>query len=160
MQKLIEVEQARAIMNEAVDWSVMKWLKEKKRVRKAADVANAILDRTNEKTKARWSESLKLAYSELKGEDSDSGNSSHRGAKQGNTKIDSQTRLIAKRVKEADDEAYRARMDAEDTFDLAEKRLSTALAREGCRKAINSWDLHEKAIRTSEEAMHPSKAES
>ena len=53
---------------------------------------------------------------------------------------------IAKKLKESDDEAYRARMDAEETFDKAEKQLSTSLAREGCRKAIHSWDLHEKAI--------------
>ncbi len=32
------------------------------------------------------------------------------------------------------------------TFDEAEKQLSTSLAREGCRKAIQSWDLHEAAI--------------
>jgi len=41
-------------------------------------------------------------------------------------------------------------MDAEATFDEAEKQLSTRLAREGCRKAIESWDLHEKAIRKAE----------
>jgi hypothetical protein len=49
-----------------------------------------------------------------------------------------------------DAEAYQARMDAETTFDLAEKQLSTSLAREGCRKAIHSWELHEKAIRKAE----------
>jgi hypothetical protein len=41
-------------------------------------------------------------------------------------------------------------MDAEATFDLAEKQLSTSMAREGCRKAIHSWELHEKAIRKAE----------
>ncbi len=63
--------------------------------------------------------------------------------------------LIAKKVKEADDEAYRARMDAEETFDQAEKQLSTSLAREGCRKAIHSWELHEKAIRKAESVIRP-----
>jgi hypothetical protein len=43
-------------------------------------------------------------------------------------------------------------MDAESTFDEAEKQLSTALAREGCRKAIHSWELFEKAIHLSEGA--------
>jgi hypothetical protein len=41
-------------------------------------------------------------------------------------------------------------MDAEHTFDEAERLLSTSLAREGCQKAIRSWDLHEKAIRRAE----------
>jgi hypothetical protein len=58
-------------------------------------------------------------------------------------------------MKEADDLAYRARMDAEKTFDDAEKQLSTSLAREGCRKAIESWDLHEKAIRKAEAMIVP-----
>ena len=64
--------------------------------------------------------------------------------------IDPGLMLSTKKVKEADDAAYRARMDAEETFDQAEKQLSTRLAREGCRKAIQSWELHEKAIRKAE----------
>ena len=41
MDKLPEVETAKALMNEAVTWSVMKWLREKNRVRQTADRANA-----------------------------------------------------------------------------------------------------------------------
>jgi hypothetical protein len=48
MEKLKEVETARALMTEAVSWSVMKWLREKKRVRKAADQANAVLDQLSQ----------------------------------------------------------------------------------------------------------------
>ena len=62
MEKLPEVEAAKALMTEAVAWSVMKWLREKKRVRKTADLANAALDRLSETTKARWPEGLRLAY--------------------------------------------------------------------------------------------------
>jgi hypothetical protein len=57
---------------------------------------------------------------------------------------------FVRRVKEADDEAYRAHIEAERTFDEAERLLSTSLAREGCRKAILSWELHEKAIHRAE----------
>lgn len=149
MQKLVEVENARAIMNQAMDWSVMKWLKEKKTVRKMADLANAALDRTVQETKMRWPESLKAAYRELNPDFDKS--ACRQQSKGGANEI---ARTVAKRVKEADDEAYRARMDAEDTFDLAEKRLSTSMARDGCQKAIKSWDLYEKAIRKAEEAMH------
>ena len=118
MEKLPEVETAKALMTEAVAWSVMKWLREKKRVRKTADQANAALDRLNAAVKDRWPDGVKA--------------------------------VNAKKVKEADDEALRAHLDAEATFDEAEKLLSTRLAREGCRKAIQSWDLHEKAIRKAE----------
>jgi hypothetical protein len=55
--------------------------------------------------------------------------------------------LIARKSKKLDDEASHARMDAEESFDNPERQLRTSLAREGCREAIHSWDLHEKAIR-------------
>jgi len=41
-------------------------------------------------------------------------------------------------------------MTAEETFDEAERQLSTRLAREGCEKAIRAWDLKEKAISKAE----------
>lgn len=133
MRKLTEVEEAKALMTEAADWSVMKWLREKKRVRKTADKANDALDALNKETKASWSDELKAAY---------------KGAGQ----ADNELAQFVKQVKHADEEAYRARMDAEDTFDEAERQLSAAMAREGCRKAIHSWELHEKAIRKAEGA--------
>ena len=43
MKKFDEVEQAKALMTEGLSWSVMKWIAEKKRVRKAADKANNLL---------------------------------------------------------------------------------------------------------------------
>ena len=147
MQKLTEVEVAKALMIEARDWSVMKWLREKKRVRRAADEANAALDKLNQETKTFWSDDLKEAYQELLAKPGPPGQG-HGPAKPGT--MDPQVRLLAKNVKEADDEAYRARMDAEDTFDEAERKLSSRIAREGCRKAIESWELHEKAIRKAE----------
>ncbi|PSH04335.1 MAG: hypothetical protein CXZ00_08250 [Acidobacteria bacterium] len=145
MERLKEVEEAVALMQEAVNWSVMKWLAEKKRVRKAADKANEALAQFNKSVKASWSAEMKAAYAEL----CSTGKSAERQAgEKGNhtATITQEIRHVAKHVKEADDEAYRAHMDAEDTFDLAEKRLSTSMAREGTRKAINSWELLEKAI--------------
>ena len=54
MEKLPEVETAKALMTEAMVWSVMKWLREKKRVRKTADLANAALDQLSAVTRQRW----------------------------------------------------------------------------------------------------------
>lgn len=127
-------------MTEAMAWSVMKWLREKKRVRKVADKANAALDELNRAAKARWSHEVRTAYDEL------TPKTGRRPSQATNPDI----RQFAQRVKEADDQALRARMDAERTFDEAERLLSTRLAREGCQKAILSWDLHEKAIRHAE----------
>jgi len=155
MRKLTEVENAKALMIEAMGWSVVKWLSEKKRVRKTADLANAALDRLDEETKARWNDELKAAYSELGG---NSGGGVQRHHKQASQDIDPEVMLLAKKLKESDDEAYRVRMDAEDTFDEAERILSTRLAREGCQKAIDSWDLHEQAIRKSEAVIGATKA--
>ena len=55
-------------------------------------------------------------------------------------------------MKEADDTAETKRLDAEDTFDEAERRLSTEGARQGARKALETYDLHEAAIRKAEAA--------
>ena len=146
MEKIPAVETAKALMSEAAAWSVMKWLREKKTVRKAADQANAALDQLDRAVKNRWPDEIRAAYEALT--ERSAGNGKARGRNDSNSSAaDAQAMLNAKKVKEADDEAYSARMDAEETFDIAEKQLSTALAREGCRKAIRCWDLHEKAIR-------------
>ena len=142
MEKLLEVETARALMTEAMSWSVMRWLREKKRVRKTADQANAALDQLSEAMRQAWPDRIKATYEALVAQKKSPLPVSNR-----------ETMLIAKKLKESDDEAYRARMDAEETFDKAEKQLSTSLAREGCLKAIHSWDLHEKAIRKAEAAI-------
>jgi len=141
MPAIKEVEAAKALMHEAINWSVMRWLAEKKRVRKAADRANELLDELNRQIKSAWSDELKAAYAEL----SANGKKTTVPVAYSGT-ISSEAKVFAKQVKQADDEAHWARMDAEDTFDLAEKRLSTSMAREGSRKAIDSWVLHEKAI--------------
>ena len=139
MRKLSEVEEAKALMNEAMEWSVMKWLKEKKRVRKAADRADDALDQLAKETKLLWPDELRAAY----------------GA---TTQADAKISYAVKEVTRADEEASRARMAARSTFDEAERQLSTSMAREGCRKAIYSWELHEKAIRTAERLI-PSQRE-
>jgi len=149
MNKLPEVEQAKALMTEAVNWSVMKWLMEKKRVRQAADKANNVLWALQKQVKTHWPSDLKAAYDELAPKNGDTARKRH---------IDDDVREIAKLIKDADDEAWNAHVDAEETFDKAEKILSTSLAREGCRKAINSWDLYEKAIGKAEAAVHPTAA--
>ena len=132
MEKLKEVVEARALMTEAMDWSVMKWLTEKKRVRKSADLANATLDRVEAELQSAWDPELKAAFD----------------GKNGATSAELQK--LAKQLREAHDAAIQGRMDAEDTFEKAEKRLSASLAREGCHKAIAGWDLHDEAIRKSE----------
>lgn len=137
-------------MMEAVEWSVFRWLFEKRRVREAADRANAALDKLNHAVKARWSSDVKSAYKELGSKRGNAG--PHRQGEPSSEAIDPQIRIFAKKVKEADDAAYHARMAAEDTFDEAEKQLNTDLAREGCQQAIQSWELHEKAIRKAEAA--------
>jgi hypothetical protein len=148
MDKIPAVEAARALMNEATAWSVMKWLREKKTVRKAADQANAALDQSSQSVRERWPQPMRSAYEGLAPRSNDTANK--RGQPRASAELDAESMRAITQSREKDDEAYRARMDAEKTFDDAEKQLSTSLAREGCRKAILSWDLHEKAIRKAE----------
>ena len=146
MKTISEVEIAKQLMNEAMRWSVMTWLREKKRVRKTADLANAALDRLCEELRQRWPDNIRTAYHAL-----ESGNAKSNGrAGQKAPAIDSREFVIARQLKNANDEAYRARILAEQTFNDAEKRLSTSLAREACEKAIRSWELYEKAITEGE----------
>lgn len=133
MERLKEVEAARALMTEAMDWSVIMWLKEKKRVRTVADAANATLDRVEQQVQDGWPAELISAYA------GDGGKG--------------EVLKLANAIHEAHEAAIRARLDAEETFDKAERRLSTSLAREGCHKAIAGWELHEEAIRKAEAAV-------
>lgn len=154
MLNLKEVEDAKALMKEAVNWSVVRWLAEKKRVRRAADKANALLDGLHHQLQSSWNPELKAAYSTLQ-----SLPPGHKLPQETNHS-GAATRLLAKQLKQAYDAAYRARMDAEDTFDLAERKLSTALAREGTRKAILSWELYETAIAKARTAAQDHEAAS
>ncbi len=156
MRKLATVKDARAIMTQGMEWGVWKWLMEKKRVRGIADEARAALDDSEMKIKLTWSDDLKLAYNHLVTENGDA--NSARGqskAKKENDKkapagFDPKILAAARRVKEADDEAYNAHEHAEEVFAEAERRMSTSMAREGARKALEAYDLHEAAIRKAE----------
>jgi len=158
MQKLTAVEEAKALMTQATDWSVWRWLMEKSKVRAAADKAVEALSNTEKKVKSTWNDDLKKAYRELEAQEALEGNPKakrqHEKAKAEAKGIDSRIKLAVRRVKDADDEAERARLDAEQAFDDAEKKMSASLAREGARKAIASWELREKAIRKAEALTH------
>jgi hypothetical protein len=149
MEKLSEVETAKALMLEAMHWSVVRWLREKKKVRKTADQANAALDQFSLAIRDRWPSSLKIAYENLDAQDG-TRNGKRNTAEQSSTEAGTEVSRRARTIKDAEDRAYQARMNAEETFDDAERQLSTRLAREGCVKAIQSWELKEEAIRRAE----------
>jgi hypothetical protein len=152
LRKLAAVEDARAVMTEGMEWSIWKWLLEKKRVRTIADKAVEVLDECESRVKDNWSDQLKIAYNELVAQQDEP----RRGRKQvkGNhlpSRLSSpQTQKAIAEVKKADDIAWDARWDAEELFANAEKKMNPALARLGARKALESYDLHEAAIRKAE----------
>jgi hypothetical protein len=154
MKKIAAVEEARAIMTQGMQWGVWKWLMEKKRVRGLADEARAALDTLEMKVKLTWNDELKIAYNQLVSED---GNEKRRRKSKSKndgaaTTANSNSKVTAavKRIKEADDDAYNAHEDAEDLFAEAERKMSTSMAREAARKALEAYDLHEAAIRKAE----------
>ena len=132
MNSLKEVEQARVIMKEADNWSVLRWLSEKKKVRRAADAANAALQAQHEQLKAAWPADLLQAYDAI-------------AMKKNADGLSEQMLRLAKQLYQADTKANAAHEQAEATFAEAEKKLSTMLARQGCVEALRSWDLLEKA---------------
>jgi hypothetical protein len=153
MRKPAEVQEAKELMKEAMEWGTFKWLFEKTRVRQTADRANEALDRLERSVKAGWSDEAKASFKKLS---TKSRGSTRRQQKeeQQPTSTDPEIIILLEQIVEADDEAERARLDAEETFDQAERQMSTDLAQEGCKKAIRSWELHEKAIRKAETVPH------
>lgn len=136
MQKLGPVEEAKALMREAAEWSVWGWLTEKRKLRKAADAAWAALEEAERGIKESWSDEVKRAWREFD--------------KPAKTRIEPDLKLAIERVREADEEWREARAFAEATFDEAERSMSTALAREGTAQAIQAWELAERSIRRAE----------
>lgn len=136
MQKIMAVEEAKALMREAAGWSVWGWLTEKRKLRKAADAAWAALEDTEQGIKESWSDEVKRAWREFD--------------KSSKTRVEPELKLAIERVREADEEWREARAFAEATFDEAERRMSTALARDGTEQAIRAWELTERAIRRAE----------
>jgi hypothetical protein len=134
MHKLIPVEEAKALMSEAKDWSVWTWLTGKRKLRLTADAAWEALDECEEKVRHSWSDDLQKAW-------------------QGkHVRVDPEIKLVVEKLKKADAEAYDLRMKAEATFDEADRRMSTSMASEGAQQAIDAWDLREKFVRKLEQA--------
>lgn len=155
MRKLVEVEEAKALMTEAMGWSVFTWLWQKSRVRETADRANAALDELNKRVKDHWRGDLKSAHKQLKRVAAGTVRDRASADPDPPPAVTPEIVTFLDDVKRADHKAHRARMDAEKTFDEAEKILSTSLAVEGCKKAIRSWELHEAAIRLAEAGIAP-----
>jgi hypothetical protein len=154
MRKLIAVEEATALMSQAKDWSVWHWLLEKGSVRAAADRAVDALRDAEQEAKASWDDDLKKAYRELEAQQAQENDRRasrrYEKAKEDAKNVDPQIKQAVQKVKEADDAAENARLDAEDTFAEAERQLSASGARLGAEKAIRSWELRMKAIRKAE----------
>jgi len=158
MRKLVEVQEAKALMNEAMDWSVFTWLLEKSRVRETADQANAALDASERAVKTHWSDEARAVYKKLTAKAAKAARKRQTDPKWEQT-VEPAILVLLDELVHADDAAEHARIDAENTFDEAEKRLSVTMAREGCRKAIHSWSLHEKAIRRAEAVLNALRAQ-
>ena len=158
MQRLAAVEEAKVLFTIAKDWSILKWLTEKKRVRAIADKATAALDERKRQVKLTWSESLRNAYAELTAPTDDSADpfaaAELEFLRHQSGSIPEVVRQTARRVKDADDAAEKARLTAEKTFDDAERRLSASLARRGAEEAIQSYELRYKAIAEAEAAKN------
>jgi hypothetical protein len=136
MQKLASVEEAKTLFNEAKDWSVWRWLIEKKRARTTADAAWEALEACEEKVRARWAEEWKQAYGHPK---------SQRFAA-----LEPEAKSALDHLHNEDEAARQARDAAEAQFDEADRRMSTSMACTGAQMAIDAWELREKVIRKAE----------
>jgi len=129
------------LFNEAKDWSVWRWLMEKRRARTTADAAWEALDACEEKVKAGWNEEWQQAYRELS-----NGHSKSRRL----ANLDPELKEALERLHVADEEARQAHEAAEAQFDEADRRMSSTMACEGAQMALDAWELREKFIRRAE----------
>lgn len=142
MHKLAPVEDAKTLFHEAKDWSVWRWLIEKKRARTTADAAWEALEACEEKVKAAWTEEWQQAYRDL--------SANGRGKARRHASLDPELKAAFERIHAADEEARQARDAAEAQFDEADRRMSTRMACEGAQMAIDAWEMREKFIRKVE----------
>ena len=136
MQKLTPVEDAKTLFSEARDWSMWRWLVEKKRARSTADAAWEALEACEEKVKASWNEEWRQAYGHPK---------SRR-----HSALDSEVKAALEGLYKEDEAARQARDAAEAQFDEADRRMSTSMACEGAQMAIDAWVQRERVIRKAE----------
>ena len=142
MHKLVPVEEAKALFQEASNWSVWRWLTEKKRARRTADAAWEALEACEEKVKAGWAEDWRAAYPDLSAD-------GHRKLRR-HAALDPEVRSALEQLLKADEEARKARDEAEAQFDEADRRMSASMACEGAQMALDAWELREKVIRKAE----------
>ncbi len=154
MRKLLPVEEAKSLFSEAKDWGMFRWLSEKRRARRTADAAWLALESYENDVRGSWSEDVWKAWKEAEAlvaaESDGRARRSYEKAKEAAADVDPETRLAAQALKKADDEAYKARMDAEAQFDEADRRMSTSMACEGAQMALDAWTMREKVIRKVE----------
>jgi hypothetical protein len=155
MDRLKAVEDAKALLEQGKEWSIVKWLTEKRHVRRVADEGTAALDRAERDVKSTWTEDLRSAYAALTApslDDDPFAAAEWEFAQQQAQNLPPEIVEVARRVKAADDIATQARLTAEKTFDEAERRLSARLARLGAEQAIEAYEIRYKAIETAEQA--------
>jgi len=154
MHKLIPVEEAKALFSEAKDWSVWRWLMEKGRARRTADAAWEAFDEYEKKVRSAWSDDVTKAWREIEALAAANADGrakrSYDKAREEAAEVDPEIKRAAQAVKKADDEAYKARMDAEAQFDEADRRMSASMACEGAQMALDAWTLREKFVRKAE----------
>jgi len=143
MKKIPEVIEAKALMTEAQEWGIWRWLTEKRKVRLTADNCNDALAQAEKNVIASWPEEMQTAYEVLVAEAE---------GKKSRKKVDPELLQSVRKIKEALDDAERVRLDAEDIFDRADRALSTSMAKQGTFRAIEAWEMREKAIRRAESA--------
>jgi hypothetical protein len=156
MQKIDSVEEAKALLASAMDWSILRWLAEKRRVRGVADRGTAALDAEERRIKSTWPEELTNAYAALcpSSDDDPYAAAEHEFILQQARDIPEDIRAAARRVREADEIATSARLAAEQMFDDAERRMSAAMARRGAELAIDAYEVRYVALAEAEAAVN------
>ena len=142
MHKLAAVEDAKSLFNEAKNWSLWRWLFEKRRARTTADAAWAALEACEEKVKSGWAEEWQQAYLDL--------STNGRRKSRRHAGLDPELKAALESLHEADEIGPSGPRRGGSPVRRGRPPPEHRMACEGAQMALDAWELREKFIRKAE----------
>jgi chromosome segregation ATPase len=140
--------EAKRLLEETKQWWPWSWAADlnKIKLRSAIETATKALEREVEKAKNSWSREMQRAYRELTVAESRRASTSN---------IDPEIKRAARKLKDAEDELNLATVQAQKTFDEAERELNPSKAREGALQTAKAIEKHETVLSIANAARNP-----
>jgi hypothetical protein len=140
--------EAKRLLDETQQWWPWSWASDlnKIKLRSAIETATRALELEVEKAKNSWSREMQRAYRELTIPES---------RRVSTRNINPEVKRTARKLKDAEDELNQATLQAQKTFDEAERELNPSKAREGALQTAKAIAQHEFVLSIANAARKP-----